>query len=187
MPKYLTASETMPLLAVTRDELIAFVQSLQADAAFCDGVTIGINGSKELEVLSVPDLAAVTGLVAALAGKQASHALLTALSALSTSADLVPYFTGPGVPATTALTAWARTLIARTSPAAAVADVSDGALPADGAIAALTSSATTTQAEFNALRDRCEDLRDVIAALVATVETLRDRLKTTGGVGMLAD
>ena len=42
---------------------------------------------------------------------------------------------------------------------------------ANGAIAALTSSATTTQAEFNALRNACEtladDVRDLRAKLVA--------------------
>lgn len=41
------------------------------------------------------------------------------------------------------------------------------ALPADGAFAALTSSATTTQAQYNALRDLCEEMRDHIADLEA--------------------
>lgn len=69
----------------------------------------------------------------------------------------------------------------------AVADVDDATLPANGAIAALTFSATPTQAECQALRDECEKLRDVLANAITTIETLRDRLKTTGGCGLLAD
>jgi hypothetical protein len=40
----------------------------------------------------------------------------------------------------------------------------------NGAIAALTSSSTTTQAEFNALRDACETLADDVRALVAALQ-----------------
>lgn len=101
----------------------------------------------------------------------------------------------------------------RWTPAgAAVADVDDSALPSDGAIAgitepgdgtiaALTFSATPTQAECEALRDQCEILRDALATLLTdceglrdtiaaqtiTIETLRDRLKRSGGVGLIAD
>lgn len=63
---------------------------------------------------------------------------------------------------------------------AAVSDVSDGALPADGAIAGLSFSATPTQAECEALRDECENLRDVLANAITTIETLRDRCQANG-------
>lgn len=41
----------------------------------------------------------------------------------------------------------------------------------NGVIAALTSSATTTQAEFNALRDACETLADDVRALAAALQS----------------
>lgn len=42
---------------------------------------------------------------------------------------------------------------------------------ANGEISALTSSSTTTQAEFNALRDKCEELADDLRALGAACAT----------------
>lgn len=88
---------------------------------------------------------------------------------------------------------------------AAVADVDDAALPADGAIAgralpadgdieglslpddgviaALTFSSTPTQAECEALRDfnaalqtECEELRDALAQMLTDGEALRDTI-----------
>ncbi|MEO0797251.1 MAG: hypothetical protein AAFX93_19020 [Verrucomicrobiota bacterium] len=70
---------------------------------------------------------------------------------------------------------------------AAVADVDDASLPADGGVAALTFSADPTQAECEALRDAVESMRDVIANQTVTIEALRDRLRETGGAGIIAD
>lgn len=72
-------------------------------------------------------------------------------------------------------------------PLTAVADVDDSALPANGAIAALSFSATPTQGEVEALRDECENLRDALAAAITTINALRDRLEVTGGAGILTD
>lgn len=85
-----------------------------------------------------------------------------------------------------------------------IAAIDFSSLPANGSIAALTFSMIPTQAECEALRDKCEQIRDAVASTVSlrdecenlrdalanaisTIETLRDRLKTTGGCGLLAD
>lgn len=83
---------------------------------------------------------------------------------------------------------------------AAVADVDVASLPAAGAFSAIsipgdgTISDPPTQAEVEQLRDAlasalqlCDDLRTVIANQTTAIETLRDRLKKTGGCGLLAD
>ena len=70
---------------------------------------------------------------------------------------------------------------------AAVADVVTTTLPANGFIGGLTISNPPTQAEVQALRDECEKLRDVLAASITTIHALRDRLKVTGGNGLIAD
>jgi hypothetical protein len=44
----------------------------------------------------------------------------------------------------------------------------------NGEIAALTSSATTTQAEFEALRDKCEELADDVRAIAAALNGSAD-------------
>ena len=44
----------------------------------------------------------------------------------------------------------------------------------NGEIAALSSSATTTQAEFNALRDKCEELSDDVRAIAAALDGSAD-------------
>jgi hypothetical protein len=45
---------------------------------------------------------------------------------------------------------------------------------ANGEIAAITSSATTTQAEFEALRDKCEELADDVRAIAAALDGSAD-------------
>ncbi|MBZ0127148.1 MAG: hypothetical protein K8F32_12325 [Rhodocyclaceae bacterium] len=86
------------------------------------------------------------------AGKQPLDAMLTALSALVTEADQTLYFTGPDAPALTALTAFARTLIATADAAAARATLG-AASPADiaAAIAALVNSSPATLDTLNEL------------------------------------
>lgn len=86
------------------------------------------------------------------AGKQPLDAMLTALSALVTEADQTLYFTGPDTPALTALTAYARTLIAAADAAAARATLG-AASPADiaAAIAALVNSSPATLDTLNEL------------------------------------
>lgn len=75
----------------------------------------------------------------------------------------------------------------RVARGTAVANVDTASLPADGTIAALSFSASPTQAECEALRDECEKLRDTLNAAITTIHALRDRLKTTGGSGIIAD
>ncbi|MEO0797378.1 MAG: hypothetical protein AAFX93_19680 [Verrucomicrobiota bacterium] len=72
-------------------------------------------------------------------------------------------------------------------PLAAVADVDDASLPVDGAVTAISFSATPTQAECEALRDLVEDMRDVIANQTIIIEQLRDRLQETGGAAIISD
>lgn len=86
------------------------------------------------------------------AGKQPLDAMLTALSALVTDADQTLYFTGPDAPALTALTAYARTLIAAADAAAARATLG-AASPADiaAAISALVNSSPATLDTLNEL------------------------------------
>jgi len=86
------------------------------------------------------------------AGKQPLDDMLTALSALVTAADQTLYFTGPDAPALTALTAFARTLLAANDAAAARVTL-DAASPADvaAAIAALVASSPATLDTLNEL------------------------------------
>ena len=51
---------------------------------------------------------------------------------------------------------------------------------ADGEIAGLTISDPPTQAEIQALRDKCEELADDVRALSMLVHALRTALVTTG-------
>lgn len=60
--------------------------------------------------------------------------------------------------------------------AVSIDDVDDSTLPTNGAIAALTFSATPTQAECEALRNECEALRDTLAAAITTIRDLRTAL-----------
>jgi len=69
----------------------------------------------------------------------------------------------------------------------AVADVDASPLPANGAIAALTFSNPPTQAECQALRDQCENLRDALANANTTINALLARLRVTGGHALIAD
>lgn len=86
------------------------------------------------------------------ADKQPLDAMLTALAALVTAADQTLYFTGPDAPALTALTAYARTLIAAADADAARATLG-AASPADiaAAIAALVNSSPATLDTLNEL------------------------------------
>ncbi|MDT3735556.1 MAG: hypothetical protein ROZ00_04975 [Denitratisoma sp.] len=86
------------------------------------------------------------------AGKQPLDDMLTALSALVTAADQTLYFTGPDAPALTALTAFARTLLAAADAADARATIG-AASPADvaAAIAALVDSSPGTLDTLNEL------------------------------------
>lgn len=63
-------------------------------------------------------ISAITGLQTALDAKQTAHANLTALAGLTGAADLLPYFTGVGAMATTALTSFGRGLLAYASASA---------------------------------------------------------------------
>lgn len=168
----LTFGTALPADYVTRAQFIAAIESLiPVTGEFCDGTTIVVTGGKL--VIGTIAQSAVSGLVAALAAKAASNDWLDQLVALTTEAGVLRRTS-------------AGDLEIR-AQGAAVADVSDGPLPANGAIAALTFTGTPTGAECEALRDECENMRDVIAALVVTVESLRDRLKDTGGAGVIAD
>lgn len=167
----LTLGTALPSDYVTRAQLIASLESLTpVDGQFCDGTTIVVTGGKI--VVGAIAQSAVTGLVAALAGKADLNDWLEGLDALTTEAGLLR-----------------RTAAGDIDVRAQGATVADPATspPADGVIAALSSSANTLQAEFNALRDQCEILRDAVAANRTTIIALRDRLKDTGGLGAIAD
>lgn len=110
--------------AIARDsEVTAAISSAITTEIAARNTAIGaaisaiINGSPgafdtflELYNQLVSDEAGVAALVTSVAGKQPLHAMLTALSALSTSADQLLYFTGSNTPATVAFSAYFRTL-----------------------------------------------------------------------------
>ena len=52
----------------------------------------------------------------------------------------------------------------------------------DGEIAGLTISDSATQAEVQALRDKCEELADDVRALSALVHALRGALVAVGAI-----
>ena len=64
--------------------------------------------------------------------------------------------------------------------AAAVADVGTTNDPGDGTFSGLTVSDPPSQAELNALRDEAEKLRDFIADLKTTINSLLAKLRTHG-------
>ena len=66
-------------------------------------------------------------------------------------------------------------------PGAAVANPDVSMLPANGAIGALTFSASPTQAECEALRDACEATRDATANVNTALLAVLARLRVTGG------
>ena len=67
------------------------------------------------------------------------------------------------------------------TPLPALADLAAYTDPTtNGEIAALTSSATTTQGEFNALRDKCESLADSHRALIVKHNALLASLQAAG-------
>lgn len=70
---------------------------------------------------------------------------------------------------------------------AAVANVDQTGFPGSGVIGGLTISNPPTQAEVQALRDKCELLRATLAAAITTIDTLKGRFKVTGGNGLIAD
>jgi hypothetical protein len=85
---------------------------------------------------------------------------------------------GTTVKATTGLYVGAQQVVSIRQ--AAVADVSGSFDPGDGVIGSLTSSATTSQAEYNALRDETEKLRDFCNDMKTQVNQLLSRLRAHG-------
>ena len=70
---------------------------------------------------------------------------------------------------------------------AAVANVSTTNLPADNSISGLSIGAAYNQAEIQALRAKCENLRDALADANTTINALAARFRVTGGNGLIAD
>lgn len=111
----------------------AFFNAIQEEVANVvegSGATLNTNNKAQLlaAIISLiqanaplPDLSGLVTdgeLEAALSGKQASSALLTALAGLTTAADKLPYATGANTFALTALSAFSRSLLAGVDGAA---------------------------------------------------------------------
>ena len=62
----------------------------------------------------------------------------------------------------------------------AVSDVPTRNDPGYNTIGGLTSSGTYTQGEFNALRDKCENVRDFVSQTRDTVNTIISRMEALG-------
>lgn len=103
-------------------------------------------------------------------GKQPIDALLTALSAMVTSADKMPYFTGADAVAQTTLTAFARTVLAAVDAAAARA-VLGAASPADvaAAVASLVDASPATLDTLNELAAALGDDANFAATMTAAL------------------
>lgn len=124
---------------------------------------------------------AITGLDAALAAKQPLDADLTAIAGLTSAADTVPYFTGPGAAAVASLTAAGRSLIAGASASAQLTTLGIASLATSGIAGTLTLSKSGTTARTATFPDAAITVAGSSSALTAT----RVPFATTGG--LLAD
>lgn len=88
---------------------------MRAITALIDSSPATLNTLNKLARAIGNDPNFATTVTNALAGKQPLNALLTALSALTTSADKLPYFTGVNKVALTVITSTARTLLQQSS------------------------------------------------------------------------
>ncbi len=127
------AADSHPIAAVT--DLQDTLDGLQSQID--DVSTEDHNTLSNRDAADAHPIAAVTGLQAALDGKQASNANLTAFAALTGAANLVPYFTGVGAMATSALTTFGLSLIACVNGAAGLTVL--GAEAAGAAAAAISA------------------------------------------------
>lgn len=70
---------------------------------------------------------------------------------------------------------------------AAIADLAPSSLPANGTIGGLAVGATYSQAEVQALRDECENLRDALSATIDAFNALKAELEESGSVPLFED
>lgn len=109
-----TVTDTIPELSSRIASALAYWNSqganLQALAVGSGNVT-----------LTAPDGTQVT--IPSYSGMQPKDAMLTALAALTTSADTLPYFTGPDTVAQTALTPLARSILACTGQSSVLSTI----------------------------------------------------------------
>lgn len=110
IPAAPTAAENDSSRQIANTEFV-----MRAIAALIDSSPATLNTLNKLARAIGNDPNFATTVTNALAGKQPLNALLTALSALTTSADKLPYFTGVNKVALTVITSTARTLLQQSS------------------------------------------------------------------------
>lgn len=110
IPAAPTAAENDSSRQIANTEFV-----MRAITALIDSSPATLNTLNKLARAIGNDPNFATTVTNALAGKQPLNALLTALSALTTSADKLPYFTGVNKVALTVITSTARTLLQQSS------------------------------------------------------------------------
>jgi hypothetical protein len=68
-----------------------------------------------------------------------------------------------------------------------LADLSPASLPANGVIGSLSVGATYSQAEVQALRDECENLRDALSDTIDAFNAFKQKFEESGDIPCLED
>lgn len=68
-----------------------------------------------------------------------------------------------------------------------LADLAPASLPANGVVGSLSIGATYSQAEVQALRDECENLRDALSDTIDAFNAFKQKFEASGDIPCLQD